>query len=838
MSNESMLKGGDDVPILPNQAGGGESMLQGGEQAQILPNQAGGGESMLQGGEQAQILPNQAGGADYSALDNDFTPEEQIQLQKVAGMAYLIQRKDKNLTSQQITERSYQAANEYAKLIIKQRVGTDDVTEEPSDEEKEAAIAAVTAARNDPEFSKYYQGEEAQEEAAHKVAVAAIIRERKKKNIKIVAAKKAATATLMTTPFKDVINGLEGRIVGTEFYHLTDANSSKEIDKYRQIIAAKYKEINDEVGAQKMRINMYTDVDKYKQARLKQWNNVYKNTNQKVAALIPTIREDAQYNEKEILSMYSRFIYCLPHDLDKIVVIPPIRGNIDLFTKVLYRLDKIGALTYKKVGGKDRYKVKAGITIVFMPSFYADISIADNRERDNAIAANLILFSIFIDITSTNLNRIFILSESTAANYAVGVLLSKSLSRSDIFKNSPLTMLEPSYIVYPYTRSGLEDGIVLSASTAAEPALPKISKFGLADLKVSNIYGNALGLSVKPDGSNDAESLDIFAIRASTDEGGAQQKVTYDLSHPPGPCDGLLVSPELSKLEKEDDAFYLKPMYITKPPEKPIMNEYALMVIQLNPKGDYEPLCRSALTSAPDPLAAEDRHVASEKVNEDGRRVQIEIKGRVYSIREGNDIVLGEWKNKKFTEDEAKFLNSTRLRPGVLEKCFGDGWAERLSNFLYTFTTSRCMTDISLLTKRECYNCRQFLEDVNVFFINNQLQLELSNPDFDKYADEVYESVQEPPNEIHVDHAREADAAERQYHKQFFGTISSYDHIATKERRALIIGINKKTGIYKYYVISVPSDLQKESRKKDEEALLKKIHEQLQLKYKDFIFIY
>ena len=817
MSNESMLKGGDDAPILPNQAGGGESMLQGGDQAQILPNQAGG---------------------DLSVLDNDFTDDEKTQLQKVTAMAYLMQRKDKNLTPQQITERSYQAANEYAKLIIKQRVGTDDVTEDATDEEKAAATVALTAVQNDPEFSKNYPTDEARDEAAHRVAVAAIIRERKKKNIKIVANQTAAKATLMTTPFESDIRGLEETIVHTEFYHLTDANSSKEIDKYRQIIAAKYIEINDEVGAQKMRVNMYTDVDKYKEARLKQWNTVYKNTNKKVTTIIPIIREGAQYNEKEILSMYSRFIYCLPHDLDKVVVIPPIRGNIDLFTKVLYRLDKIGALTYKKVGGKDRYKVKAGITIVFMPTFYADISIADNIEREKAIQANLILFSIFIDITSTNLNRIFILSENTAANYTVGVLLSKSLSRSDIFKNSPLTMLEPSYIVYPYTRSSLQHGIVLSASTAAEPALPKISKFGLADLKVSNIYGNALGLSVKPDGSNDAESLDIFAIRSSADEGGAQQKVHYDLSHPPGPCDGLLVSPELSKLQKEDDAFYLKPMYITKPPEKVVMNDYALMVIQLNPKGDHKPLCTSALTSAPDPLSGKDRHIASEKVKDDGKRVQIEIKGTVYSIREGNDEVLGDWKNKQFTEDEATFLNSTRLRPGVLEKCFGEGWAERLSNFLYTFTTSRCMTDISLLTKRECYTCRQFLEDVNVYFINNQLQLELSNPDFDKYADEVYEDVEQPPNEIHVDHAREADAEERQHHKQFFGTVSSYNHLATKERRALIIGINKKTGIYKYYVISVPSDLEKASQKKDEEALLKKIHEQLQLKYKDFIFIY
>jgi len=824
MSNESMLKGGDDVPILPNQAGGGESMLQGGDEAQILPNQAGGTPP------------------DTSALDNEFTPQEQIELQQVAAAAYLIKHDDKTLTPAQLTDFAIQAANAHAQKLFQKRVGTDDITEQPTDEEKEAAAAAVKAAQDDPRFSETYPTDEDKRTAAHKIAIESILRERRKKNIKIVAAHTAAKATVMTTPFASSIMGLEATTVYTEFYHITDANTTKEIDKYRQIIAGKFMEINDEVGAQKMKVNMYTEVDKYRQTRLKQWNTVYKNTNKKVATLIPTIREGAQYNEKEILSMYSRFIYCLPSDLDKVIVIPPIRGRIDLFTQVLYRLDKIGALTYKKLGGKDRYKVKAGITIIFMPSFYADISIADDKQRAEAIQANLLLFSIFIDIHSSNIsniNKLFILSENTVANYNVGTLLTTALSRHDVFKNSPLTMLEPSYIVYPYSRSGVKDGIVLSASTSAEPALPKISKFGLAELKVSNIYGNGLGLSVKPDGSNDAESLDIFAIRSSADEGGVNQKVHYDLSHPPGPCDGLLKSPALHELHKEHNAFYLKHLDITKGTDKSHITGYALMVIQLNPKGDHKPLCTSALTSAPEPLAADDRHVASDKVKPGAQNVQIEIHGKVYSIREADETVIENWRHKEFTEDEATFLNSTRLRPGVLQGCFGDGWAERLSNFLNTFTTSRCMSDISLLTKRECYTCRQFLEDVNVYFVNNQLQIELSNPEFNEYADETYEDVNdEPPDEIHVDHAKEANEDERKMHKQFFGAISSYNHPATNERRALIIAANKKTGMYKYYILSVPSDLQESSQKKDEAELEKKIHEQLQKKYKDYIFIY
>lgn len=823
-----MLKGGDDAPILPNQAGGGDSMLQGGEQAQIMPNQAGG-----------------AGEPPTWALDKDFSPEEENQIKAAAATAY-IENNDPNLTPKQRTDLAIKAANDKAETILNNGLVIGDITYTADEDEKNAARAAVIAAKDDPRFEEEFKSDEEKAKAAHRVAVATIIRIRKKKNLEIVAAnaqRKAERLAAMTTPSASEIIALETTIVYTELYHITDYMATNEMDKFRQIILEKHSQMNDEVAFQKMRVNMYGQVDKYRQVRLKEWSSVYKNTNEKVTPLIPRIQENAQYNDKEILTIYSRFIYCFKWNLDKIVVIPPIKGDTILFAKVLYRLAKIGALTHKKIGGKDRYKIKTGIAIVFMPSFYADMNIADEATRANAIKSNLILFSIFLEINYLNTNKIFILSENTANNYNVGVMFANSFSKHDILKSSPLTMLEPSYIIYPYARSGIEDGIVLSASAAAEPALPKINKFGLADLKKTSIYGNALGLSVKPNGTNDAESLNIFAIKTFEDLSGVKEKinqtVNYNLSYRPGPCDGLINSPELSKLEKDGNIFYLKPMDIKKSAaeETVFKDEYALMVIQLNPEGDHNPLCTTALTSAPEPLGSDDKHVASDKAKPGNNNVQIEIRGTLYSIREGDKNVVENWKKREFTEDEATFLNSTRLRPGVLQGCFGDSWPESLSTFLETFTNAKCMSDISLLTKSECYICRKFLEDVNVYFINNQLQLELSNPEFDQYAKEIYENTEEPPYEIHADHAREANPEERDKRKQFFGTMSSYDHIATGERRAFIIGVNKKTLIYKYYIVSVQSNLSNESRADDEKELEKKILN-LEGKYKDIMFIY
>jgi len=417
-------------------------------------------------------------------------------------------------------------------------------------------------------------------------------------------------------------------------------------------------------------------------------------------------------------------------------------------------------------------------------------------------------------------------------------------------------MLEPSYVIYPYTRQGLFGGIIVSSSTDEEkvnmPASIGRHTFGLKDLYSHKSYGTPQGLAVKPETTGvdlfvDG-AADVFTIR-STKHAHVLLPLEFVPGYPPGPCDGLLNSATLDKFLKP--TFFLDKVEIAGKGKTD-----ALLVIQLNPGGTHNPLCNSALTDAPRPLEHNDRHKHSENAKMSDDRVQIDIKGIPYTLRVPADNQVREnWLKGEFTRDEAEFLNTTRLRPGVLYAVFGEGWLKDLTNFLTTLVVSECMSDISLLTNRECYNCRQFLEKVSAYFVNNSLQLDImkeedekrEDAEFREYVDDLYgdeKEVKMPPH-MGVDSidARDANDTEKKGHKQILGDISSYKHEGNaahphNERRAIIIGVNKKTGMYNFYVISTLSTLNDADKEKEDAELIKKVKTELPMKYKDHIFIY
>lgn len=835
---ESMLTGGESIPIQPSQAGGGNP-----PDSQYKPE-----DSMLTGGENVAIEPSQAGG---NPVDNDFTPEEQNEIKQAAATAYaLLLKENPNATETDITNASITAANTHALKILKLKTENDDedILSDATESEKKAAEEAVKIAVRNQEFINKYPDPEQRKKALHEIAVRAVLLERKKGNIKIVKAREERNKpTEMTSDLAENIKDIENIPVYTEFYRVIPPDDNSKIFNLRNIVTTKFIEINDSVAFKKIKTSMYLDIDKYKYQRTKQWNAVYQATDKKVSAILPVI-QITSIAGNEVFTQFSRFIYCLPFNLERIIVVPAINGNTDIFVNVLYRLQKIGALTYKKLGGKDTYKIRRGVVIVFMPSFYGKV------ERT---IENMVLFSIFIDINRTNPNQIFILSESTADNYAVGVFLAKTFSQSNILRISPLTMLEPSYIAYPYTRTGLNGGFLLSASTDAEkvnmPASIGRHNFGLKDLYSHKSYGTALGLAVKPETTGVELFVEgasgVFTIR-STKHVQTLLSLEPATGYPPGPCDELLQSATLDK--------FSKPQFFAGKVKVNGVDSNAIIVVQLNSRGDHNPLCSSALTEAPSPLRKDDRHKASDNAVQSEDKVQISIKGNSYTIRVPSidNNVDGNWLKGEYTKDEAEFLNSTNLRPGVLYSVFGEGWLSSLKNFLTTLVVSECMSDISLLTNRECYNCRHFLEKVNVYFINNSLHLDSikeendrrADEEFRKYADELYgddenESKVLPSVGIDSIDARNANDHERKYHKQILGDINSYMHKGNSqypqnERRAIIIGVNKKTGMHNFYVVSTLSSLNDSDKDKEDEILLKKVKNDLPIKYKDYVFIY
>ena len=833
----SMLTGGENVPIQSSQAGGGNL-----PDSQYKPE-----DSMLTGGESIPIEPSQAGG---DPVDNNFTEEEQNAIKMAAATAYGLTSKDPDATDAEITKASINAANIHALTILKLKTENDDedILSDATESEQQAAEEAVKLSVRNQNFINDHKDPEERKKALHDIAVRAVLLERKRSNVKIVNLREErAKSNVMTSDNADDKKGMENTTVYTEFYQVIPPEDESKISNLRNIIATKFIEINDKVAFKKIKTTMYLDVDKYKYQRTKQWNAVYQATDKKVSAILPVIQIN-NIAGNEVFTQFSRFIYCLPYNLERIIVIPAIHGNTDTFINVLYRLQKIGALTYKKLGGKDTYKIRRGVVIVFMPSFYAKV--------ENTIE-NMVLFSIFIDINRTNPNQIFILSESTADNYAVGVFLAKNFSTTDVLKMSPLTMLEPSYIVYPYTRSGLDGGFILSSSTDAEkvnmPASIGRYNFGLKDLHSHKSYGSALGLAVKPSTTGVELFIEgaegVFTIR-STNRVHTLLNLERAVGYPPGPCDGLLQSATLDK--------FTKPQFFANKVKIDGVESDALIVIQLNSSGNYTPLCTSALTEAPSPLRKDDRHKISDIAVQSEEKVHIDIKGNTYTIRVPSidNKVEENWLKGEYTKDEAEFLNSTNLRPGVLYAVFGESWQSDLEKFLTTLVASECMSDISLLTNRECYNCRQFLEKVNVYFINNSLQLDLikeeddrrADTEFRKYVDELYGDEENEPKllpTIGIDSidAKNASNDELINHKQRFGDISSYKHKGNaenplNERRAFIIGVNKKTGMHNFYVVSTVSTLEDKDKDTEDAELLKKVQNDLPIKYKDYVFIY
>ena len=158
---------------------------------------------------------------------------------------------------------------------------------------------------------------------------------------------------------------------------------------------------------------------------------------------------------------------------------------------------------------------------------------------------------------------------------------------------------------------------------------------------------------------------------------------------------------------------------------------------------------------------------------------------------------------------------------------------------------SKCMADTELLTKAECYNCRHFLEKIHVYFTNNSLQMSLKEEkeeqaQLKKYSETLDKKERDILTGIDNLHAREAKEDELVNHKLKFKSISSYEHKGNQEspaneRRALIIGVHRETGQYKFYIIAVPFSANQEE---DDKALIKIVNEDLPKKYKDHIFIY
>ena len=115
---------------------------------------------------------------------------------------------------------------------------------------------------------------------------------------------------------------------------------------------------------------------------------------------------------------------------------------------------------------------------------------------------------------------------------------------------------------------------------------------------------------------------------------------------------------------------------------------------------------------------------ATEDTAESKTKEIIRLVSREFFIRQAkrksagekkDDEIMKDWKEGKFTEDEADFLNILNLSPKLLYSsfyCHQKDWKEELAEFLYYLSLYTCYPASSLVLKGECQRVREFLRIV------------------------------------------------------------------------------------------------------------------------------
>jgi hypothetical protein len=352
-----------------------------------------------------------------------------------------------------------------------------------------------------------------------------------------------------------------------------------------------------------------------------------------------------------------RLCAILPNSTKKIIVFPPISGNIELFKKYV-------SLAF----GPDREPTQGEDTsYIFTCPFFGDES------------TNKFLFTYFIQVKHkihTTSSRIYILTEHSSEHISKSRAVAREITPgSDSAAIYPL--LEPTYIVYPYavnieqfTSNGdkipdLEPdsrkGILFSGRIKNEPVLPAAdsSMEGLIAGLLKNIQSDTYGIAYKPD---------ITKV------------------------DPGLTSMNFRVIESKDiDTSYY---YI------------------------YDKELGKAAVSTLDGfssifLANSDAYV------EDVSLVPVELGTQEFSLRTSIPRVKDDWKNGIFTTEEANFLNSLNVNPQRLSKLYREIWKQKLAQILTVISRSKCFKDTSIILHAECQEVQSFIGKVFADFVNN-----------------------------------------------------------------------------------------------------------------------
>jgi hypothetical protein len=359
------------------------------------------------------------------------------------------------------------------------------------------------------------------------------------------------------------------------------------------------------------------------------------------------------YDDKKGQPGFDRLTIILPKTVSTILVYPPVKGDPSIFQAILEHINE------------KRFHKQPDTVILFAPPFYS----IDKDDDNKNILANFLKFKLSEETDAI----VHILTQHTDANKMIGC---KLYSQEDKPNKPLINMLEPTYVIYPFTRivgDSMAGSILFTACSTNEVNLP-------------------------------ASNMRQISSVSSYFSGGGRGSLAYP--------------PDITK----DDYFINKML----PPSvyrfygnraHTFDNNYIIMDLKGGDDTDY----RMAFGESIDKFVGLD----DDRLSLDGIDTEIvPISDMQYSVRKPTPEVRNDWSKMKFTMDEAELLNNLQITPSILnsEVFRGDGNG-MLVKFLANLINSKCYTDKDLLTKEECSISEDFIDKIYSHLLENDTRI-------------------------------------------------------------------------------------------------------------------
>ena len=438
-----------------------------------------------------------------------------------------------------------------------------------------------------------------------------------------------------------------------------------------------------------------------------------------------------------------RLITVIPSTTKNLLIFPPINGDIKVFQRMLIKCEQM-KLIRRRLG--NILAIEDNTVFVFMPPFYKSYIRADTAKM---LAINTQLFTAFLSVEANNNNQIFVLAEHTNDNVIGGNFLNP---KTTIYIPN---LLEPSYILYPYSR-GDKTGILLSAKgDAAEFPLParNYDTPTTTGLRIKDLFNHhttdAVYVSITPktqatdlaDIEDDAQGFKFdtlirYESLNKVVDATAAVAIRTDV------CKGLISSVDLVTPSKE-----VRTISPWKDASGSIAPYFTMLRLIIDDAHEAKPYCQTV-------------EQTTIKINENGNKFVASNEAKIFeqsanivrvSLEHGNetknyvlrdpseDDTANHWSKLIFTEDEAAFLNDLNFSPEILKDALHANWETDLIEWMKTYALKKCFGDANLLTNAECIKINDFMKKMYTYFNTEEGQTKVNSLAEDRRADEEAE---------------------------------------------------------------------------------------------------